>query len=1017
MKKVSKIGIIWLLWIALLPSLVKANDRDKLLKAHIDKTVKLLNQRLKHNQQLLLVKKNTDLDVIIDRYYVQVAKNTDKYLPVSSYLNDATKKQLNKILGKLRTLDFGYGNAYMYVLITSGPPLVKTQENLLKSREKHKKASEEYLKKIQAAITEQIKEESEKFANSVFFNSDLGKSSNNGILLNLYIQKVIYHERGQPSFHKYHHAYNVVGAQGKVSQIIKKQLRDIVFGTELRQMIKSSNSGSNLRYYASKLTTSLKRNHIVRCATYAIAEKFFTEFGYKVPKVDYSNIQSFESFFVSGNNTATSLLSYSKRDALVAERIYWKFRQFTTLFGARDKRFVSGFRFIQNPRFQWSKILSLDEKTPINPEKIFTAEELAFIKKHVNKTARQKSGTTLREVFPILYMINHQMWVITDRDSQTNPVPGTTSGKLADLFFTLRNHITGLQLSGTNIRSFDQQNLSGDVLYELMQTRYAYYQQLKGEGLMSFGKAILQVINIKNGFDLFVEVLTSVEIPKHWWNPLCKPKKGKECHDCKSGYVGGFGLTQTQQLNFAFVAGLYNGLIDQVKGAAQLASFVISYLSNVQLRQKINEAVANLKRSDVYKATKRYTDQYVNCGPHFTAYRSGRDVVNVLSLLLGFGELKAAAKSTEPFKTLVGLAKRNAKNYAKIAQYLPRMMVTLKNTGVKIISKTIDGVKVTLVYTSKAGQELLLTLKNHVIILAKQLDQNLTGGKLLGTFDQVVLKTPDGRTITTKVDIIQKNDRVYIQKSGSGGAGKALDWRGLLSADGLKKIEKWDFNTQKALYDDLKGDGEFRQIIQEKEALVEGWKVLYKADPNDAARLGKNGELEEITKYIEANAKSIDDVVKEVKVAGGYEKWLDNLEDVALITSSKSKKQNRINKITEFLSKMGIKNKQMNGVIRLADLSAGVSTPVMKRGDKIFRYELKVNPNPEKHFFTDIAGADSGVQGVGFFNPKDYDLVIYEITQDVTVLQTKIKHTRQNQFISGELQYHIKEVSREPATH
>ena len=112
-----------------------------------------------------------------------------------------------------------------------------------------------------------------------------------------------------------------------------------------------------------------------------------------------------------------------------------------------------------------------------------------------------------------------------------------------------------------------------------------------------------------------------------------------------------------------------------------------------------------------------------------------------------------------------------------------------------------------------------------------------------------------------------------------------------------------------------------------------------------------------------------------------------------------------------------MKNKQMNGVIRLADLSAGVSTPVMKRGDKIFRYELKVNPNPEKHFFTDIAGADSGVQGVGFFNPKDYDLVIYEITQDVTVLQTKIKHTRQNQFISGELQYHIKEVSREPATH
>ncbi len=74
----------------------------------------------------------------------------------------------------------------------------------------------------------------------------------------------------------------------------------------------------------------------------------------------------------------------------------------------------------------------------------------------------------------------------------------------------------------------------------------------------------------------------------------------------------------------------------------------------------------------------------------------------------------------------------------------------------------------------------------------------------------------------------------------------------------------------------------------------------------------------------------------------------------------------------------------------------------------------ELNPNSEKHFFTDAYGADAGASSVGFANSDDYILVVYEIIEDVpNCLRTKIKGTGQNQFISNDLQNFIKEIARE----
>ena len=71
--------------------------------------------------------------------------------------------------------------------------------------------------------------------------------------------------------------------------------------------------------------------------------------------------------------------------------------------------------------------------------------------------------------------------------------------------------------------------------------------------------------------------------------------------------------------------------------------------------------------------------------------------------------------------------------------------------------------------------------------------------------------------------------------------------------------------------------------------LVEGWKVLYKADPNDAARLGKNGELEAMRKQLDMNPnKSLDDIAQEIQKAKGYEKWIKKQPiDVITLTNKR----------------------------------------------------------------------------------------------------------------------------------
>ncbi len=64
--------------------------------------------------------------------------------------------------------------------------------------------------------------------------------------------------------------------------------------------------------------------------------------------------------------------------------------------------------------------------------------------------------------------------------------------------------------------------------------------------------------------------------------------------------------------------------------------------------------------------------------------------------------------------------------------------------------------------------------------------------------------------------------------------------------------------------------------------LITAWNLLHKAGVDDNIRLGNNGELETIRKYLnDFPDKSVDLVAKDIKNTGGYRKWTaNNLYDI-----------------------------------------------------------------------------------------------------------------------------------------
>jgi len=115
--------------------------------------------------------------------------------------------------------------------------------------------------------------------------------------------------------------------------------------------------------------------------------------------------------------------------------------------------------------------------------------------------------------------------------------------------------------------------------------------------------------------------------------------------------------------------------------------------------------------------------------------------------------------------------------------------------------------------------------------------------------------------------------------------------------------------------------------------------------------------------------------------------------EVALTTSSNTKRQNRITKIATFLKdNLDKPNIEINKMLKSAiDYSKGVKVYKLSKGTKVYRYERVGVESTQKHFFT---MSDVGTEAVGFGSGAGYKLKAYELLENVDVLDTVIKGSR-----------------------
>ncbi len=132
-------------------------------------------------------------------------------------------------------------------------------------------------------------------------------------------------------------------------------------------------------------------------------------------------------------------------------------------------------------------------------------------------------------------------------------------------------------------------------------------------------------------------------------------------------------------------------------------------------------------------------------------------------------------------------------------------------------------------------------------------------------------------------------------------------------------------------------------------------------------------------------------------VQAGY-KWLKRKlsigDGTSIIKGANGFAQENIDIASEYLKdNLGKDNTEINIMLQTGiDVTKEVKETTLEKGGLLYRWEAKVEPNMEKHFFTNRETAIGGAQEVGLIK-QGYELKAYELLDDVNALESFIKGT------------------------
>lgn len=313
-----------------------------------------------------------------------------------------------------------------------------------------------------------------------------------------------------------------------------------------------------------------------------------------------------------------------------------------------------------------------------------------------------------------------------------------------------------------------------------------------GKGSVAVLKANLVFTNM---FLKFVsDTLKATQIPEKYWNPLHKDENNKSDYPVymkafvktlaiSTGNIGAAFDTDLAQKEFAFKCGLWNGLIDQFKGLADLGVLATDYLVDPEKAKAFDDNLNQLTIAKIWDSFKKAHGYEKDKETNYfkLSHQLGKDVITVASLFIGVGELSALAK-TGKLSSTVALTK----NIDKLSKAVKGGAIKIIKTSPKLAGLLKKLPKTIVAEVKKIGLKSYLILTVNKTKLAK-ISDDVVFSEMKLLQEGAIVKYTDGS------DIVFNNAKYIdngVEKTGTLSIVKNGDEVGVKLANGGRNIDE-----------------------------------------------------------------------------------------------------------------------------------------------------------------------------------------------------------------------------------
>src|SRR5690606_33900661 len=202
---------------------------------------------------------------------------------------------------------------------------------------------------------------------------------------------------------------------------------------------------------------------------------------------------------------------------------------------------------------------------------------------------------------------------------------------------------------------------------------YALFQEAE-----AYDGNIMALLAIKF-LDWGVQGLESFKLEERYWNPNL------------SGYNPIF---SNNQLENAFICGLYNGLINEAKAFPELASLLIKVCTSEENQKRMKEDINKLLEAGILNTlVEGFAKKYSGEQDAIVSYNVGKDVVFVATFFVSFttvtkaGKITSIVKLVNPLEEALNLMKMVSRAGLSVTRTGQHVIIHIGNNVSRFIAK------------------------------------------------------------------------------------------------------------------------------------------------------------------------------------------------------------------------------------------------------------------------------------------------------------------------------------------